>query len=64
MGIKLGLPEEALNEVIKSCKGEEEQLKVILQYWQKGQGDTEDPPALRQALGGLKPQGKFSHHLH
>ena len=59
MGIKLGLSKETMTEVVESCKDEEEQLKEILQHWQKEQGDTKDPAVLKQALDGLEPQSKF-----
>lgn len=57
VGKKLGLSKETMNEVMQSCKDEEEQLKVMLQHWQGGQGDMKDPAALRKALEGLNPQG-------
>lgn len=62
MGKKLGLSKETMNEVMQSCKDEEEQLKVMLLHWQRGQGDMEDPAVLKQALEGLKPQSKLSYH--
>ncbi len=56
---KLDIPEEAINEAIRTWKNDEEQLKVILQHWSKTQDDgcKEDPALLRNTLQGLNPEG-------
>ncbi|KAL9969968.1 hypothetical protein ACROYT_G022261 [Oculina patagonica] len=55
---KLDIPEEAINEAIRTWKNDEEQLKVILQHWSKTQDDgcMEDPALLRNTLQGLNPE--------
>lgn len=56
---KLEVPEEAMNEVIKSWQNDEEQLKIILQYWSKGQEERcmDNPSMLRNTLQGLNSEG-------
>lgn len=56
---KLEVPEEAVTEAIKSWQKDEEQLKIILQHWSKGQEERckEDPAMLRNTLQGLNSKG-------
>ena len=56
---KLEVPVEAVNEAIKSWHNDEEQLKIILQHWSKGQEERckDDPAMLRNTLQGLNSKG-------
>ena len=56
---KLDVPEEGINEAIKTWEDDEEQLKIILQHWSKEQNDgcREDPAVLRNTFQGLDTEG-------
>lgn len=56
---KLDVPEEAINEAVRTWKNDEEQLKMILHHWSKEQDDgcKEDPAVLRSSLQGIYPEG-------
>jgi len=56
---KLEVPEEAVNEAIKSWQKDEEQLKIIIQHWSTGHEErcNDDPAMLRNALQGLNSKG-------
>lgn len=56
---KLEVPGEVMNEVMKSWQNDEEQLKVILQHWSKGQeeDDKDSPAVLRNTFQGLDSKG-------
>ena len=56
---KLEVPEEVMNEVMKSWQNDEEQLKVILLHWSKGQeeDDKDSPAVLRNTFQGLDSKG-------
>ena len=56
---KLEVPEEAVNEAIKSWQKDEEQLKIILKHWSTGQEGRckDDPTMLRNTLEGLNSKG-------
>ena len=56
---KLELPKEVVDEAIKSWDNDDEQLKIILQYWSKGQDhkEKEELVTLRNALQELNPEG-------
>ncbi len=62
---KLDVPEEAINEAIRTWKNDEEQLKTILQQWSKEQDDDckEEPAVLRNTLQGLNPEGWSQYQL-
>ena len=42
---------------MKICKNEDDQLKVLLQPWDKGSGQLEDLEKLRKGLKDLKEEG-------
>lgn len=56
---KLEVPEEAVNEAIKLWQKDEEQLRIILQHWSKGQEERckNDPAMFRNTLQGLNSKG-------
>ena len=56
---KLEVPEEAVNEAIRSWQKDEEQLKIILKYWSTGQEERckEDPTMLRKTLQEINSRG-------
>ena len=56
---KLEVPEEAVNEAIKSWQKDEEQLKIILKHWSTGQEERckDDPSVLRNTLQELNSKG-------
>ena len=56
---KLEVPEEAVNEAIKSWQKDEEQLKIILKHWSTGQEEhcKDDPTMLRTTLEELNSKG-------
>ena len=56
---KLEVPEEAVNEAIKSWQKDEEQLKTILKHWSTGQEERcqDDPSMLRTTLQELNSKG-------
>ena len=56
---KLEVPEDEINEMVKSWQNEDVQLKVIAQHCSKRSGNNEDPSLLRESLQGLNPEGVF-----
>ena len=56
----LGLPEESINEIVKTHKDEDEDLERILQHWSKRKDLIDDLAVLRKSLGSLKQKGKLS----
>lgn len=56
----LGLPEEPINQIVKTHKDEDEDLERILQHWSKRRDLIDDLAVLRKSLGSLKQKGKLS----
>lgn len=55
---KIGTPEEETSEITKSWKNEDDQLKALLQPWDKeAGGQLEDLDKLRKGLENLKEEG-------
>lgn len=54
---KLEVPEDVVNEIVKSWQNEEEQLKVIARHYSKGLDNELDPDLLRETLQMLNPEG-------
>ena len=54
----LGMPEESMDQVMKSWQNEDQQLEMILKHWFKEKDKVEALAALRSNLEGLK-EGKF-----
>ena len=50
----LDIPTEAMDQVIKSCNDDDQQLEIILNHWSKEKDVPENPAALRKAAEGSK----------
>ena len=55
----LEMPEESMDQVMKSWKNEDQQLEMILKHWFKEKDKVEALAALRSNLEGLKEEGKL-----
>ena len=51
---ELDIPTEAMDQVIKSCSDDDQQLEVILNHWSKKKDVPENLAALRKTLEGIK----------
>lgn len=57
---EVGTPEKKTNEIMKTSKNEDDQLKALLKPWDKESGQPEDLDKLRKGLENLKEQGQSS----
>ena len=51
---ELDIPTEAMDQVVKSCNDDDQQLEVILNHWSKEKDVPESLAALRKTLEGIK----------
>lgn len=54
---KIGTPEEETSEIMRIWKNEDDQLKALLQPWDKERSQLEDLDKLRKGLENLKEEG-------
>ena len=54
---KVGTPEEETSKIMKICKNEDDQLKLLLQPWSKENSQLEDLDKLRKCLENLEAEG-------
>lgn len=50
----LGLPAEAMDQAIKLCYDDDQQLDVILNHWPEEKDEPENLAALRKTLESIK----------